>query len=88
MNGITRASAVDLAALGIRVNAILPGLIKTEGTSRMPQEMLDRIAAHAPSRRVGQPEDIAAAALFLASEASSYVNGHCLVVDGGMTITG
>ena len=88
VNGLTRASAVDLAPLGIRVNAILPGLIKTEGTARMPQEMLDGIAAHAPSGRVGEPEDIAAAALFLASKASSYVNGHCLVVDGGTTIKG
>lgn len=88
VNGLTRASAVDLAPLGIRVNAILPGLIKTEGTARMPQDMLDAIAAHAPSGRVGEPEDIAAAALFLASKASSYVNGHCLVVDGGTTIRG
>ena len=88
VNGLTRASAVDLAPLGIRVNAILPGLIKTEGTARMPQEMLDGIAAHAPSGRVGEPDDIAAAALFLASRASSYVNGHCLVVDGGTTIRG
>ena len=49
MNGVTRASAVDLDNLGIRVNAVLPGLINTEGTARMPQEMLDGIAAHAPS---------------------------------------
>lgn len=87
-NGATRASAVDLANLGIRVNAVLPGLIKTEGTARMPQEMLDGIAAHAPSGRVGEPQDIAAAVLFLASPASSYVNGHCLVADGGTTIKG
>jgi 7-alpha-hydroxysteroid dehydrogenase len=88
VNGLTRASAVDLAPLGIRVNAILPGLIKTEGTARIPQDMLDGIAAHAPSGRVGEPQDIAGAALFLASRASSYVNGHCLVVDGGTTIKG
>ena len=88
LNGITRASAVDLAALGIRVNAILPGLIKTEGTSRVPQELFDHIAGTAPSGRAGLPEDIAGAALFLASQASSYINGHCLVVDGGVTISG
>lgn len=88
VNGLTRASAVDLAPLGIRVNAILPGVIKTEGTAQMPQEMFDSIASRAPSGRVGEPDDIAAAALFLASKASSYVNGHCLVVDGGATISG
>jgi NAD(P)-dependent dehydrogenase (short-subunit alcohol dehydrogenase family) len=88
VNGMTRASAVDLAALGIRVNAVLPGLIKTEGTSRIPQDMMDRVAEHAPSGRVGEPQDIAATVLFLASPASSYVNGHCLVVDGGTTIKG
>ncbi len=87
-NGATRASAVDLANLGIRVNAVLPGLIRTEGTARIPQATMDRVAAHAPSGRVGEPQDIAAAVLFLASSASSYVNGHCLVVDGGTTIKG
>ena len=88
MNGVTRSSAVDLAELGIRVNAVLPGLIKTEGTARIPQDMMAHVAAHAPSGRVGEPQDIAAAVLFLASPASSYVNGHCLVVDGGTTIKG
>jgi len=51
-------------------------------------QAVDAIAAHAPSGRVGEPQDIAAAVLFLASPASSYVNGHCLVVDGGTTIKG
>ena len=88
INGFTRACAVDFAPLRIRVNAVLPGLVKTEGTSGMPPAMLEHIAAHAPSGRVGEPDDIAAAVLFLASPASSYVNGHCLVVDGGTTIRG
>ena len=88
LNAITRASAVDLSEQGIRVNAILPGLIKTEGTSGHPQELFDMIAQRAPSGRAGEGSDIAGAALFLASKASAYVNGHCLVVDGGMTIAG
>jgi len=88
LNGFTRASAVDLAPLGIRANAVLPGFIKTEGTAGMPQAALDHMAARAPSGRVGEPADIAAAVLYLASPASSYVNGHCLVVDGGTTIQG
>ena len=87
LNALTRQAAVDFAPSGIRVNAILPGLIRTEGTSAATPEMFEMIAARAPSRRIGMPADIAAAALFLASPASSYVNGHCLVVDGGVTIT-
>ena len=88
VNALTRASAVDLAPLGIRVNAILPGAILTEGTSGMPAEIMEKHAVRAPSGRIGKPEDIAAAALYLACKASDYVNGHCLVVDGGTTITG
>ena len=84
---MTRAAAVDLAPLGIRVNAILPGFILTEGTSGMPEPALELFAKRAPSGRVGKPEDIAAAALFLASKASDYINGHCMVVDGGTTIS-
>lgn len=87
MNGVTRSSAVDLAPLGIRVNAVLPGVIRTEGTSAMA-DLFGHIAAKAPSGRIGEPDDIAGAALFLACKASAYVNGHCLVVDGGTTIVG
>jgi NAD(P)-dependent dehydrogenase (short-subunit alcohol dehydrogenase family) len=85
VNAMTRAASVDLAPLGIRVNAILPGFILTEGTSGMPPAALVQFAKRAPSGRVGKPEDIAGAALFLASKASDYINGHCLVVDGGTT---
>lgn len=88
LNALTRQAAVDFAPLGIRVNAVLPGLIHTEGTSATPSQLFEMIAARAPSRRIGEPRDIAGAVLFLASEASSYVNGHCLVVDGGVTISG
>lgn len=88
INALTRQWAVDLAERNIRVNAILPGLIKTEGMHRTPQAFLDHVAARAPSRRIGQPDDIAGAVLFLAAGASSYVNGQCLVVDGGLTIAG
>ena len=87
MNGLTRAAAVDLAPMGIRVNAVLPGVIRTEGTSALPESMIGAFAARAPSGRIGDPGDIAAAVLFLACPASSYVNGHCLVVDGGTSIS-
>lgn len=88
LSAATRSAAVDLAPRGIRVNAILPGLIRTEGTSFIPAEAFDLSGQHAPSRRAGIPSDIAGAALFLASPLSAYVNGHSLVVDGGTTISG
>ena len=88
LNAITRAAAVDLRPHGIRVNAVLPGLIHTEGTSIMPAEGFAIIEQRAPSGRVGVPADVAGPVLFLASALSAYVNGHCLVTDGGITIAG
>lgn len=88
LNAITRAAAIDLAPRGIRVNAVLPGVILTEGTISMPEELFNAIAQRAPSGRVGKPEDIGGPVLFLASTKSSYVNGHCLVVDGAWTVAG
>jgi len=87
VNALTRAAAVDLAPRGIRVNAILPGIVATEGT-RALEEAYDSFAERTPSGRIGKPEDVASAALFLASPASSYINGQCLVVDGGASIVG
>ncbi|KHK90178.1 SDR family NAD(P)-dependent oxidoreductase [Novosphingobium malaysiense] len=88
MNAFTRAAALDLAPRGIRVNAVLPGIIATEGTSAIPDPHLAALASRAPSGRIGKPHDIAEAVLFLASGASDYVNGHCLVVDGGLSAVG
>lgn len=88
LNALTRQGAVDLSPLGLRVNAVLPGLIQTEGTSATPPAFFEAVAGRTPSGRIGQPADIASAVLFLASAASSYVNGHCLVVDGGLTVAG
>ncbi len=87
LNSFTRTSAVDLASRGIRVNAILPGVTVTEGTTALGHSFASW-AEQAPSRRLGQPEDIAAAVLFLASPASSFVNGQCICVDGGALIRG
>ncbi len=80
----------QLAGSGIRVNAICPGLIETGMTSTMYEAARTRGQAHRigelnPLRRGGEPIEIARAALFLASDESSYVNGHALVVDGGLT---
>jgi NAD(P)-dependent dehydrogenase (short-subunit alcohol dehydrogenase family) len=90
VNALTRVAAVDLGPRGIRVNAVLPGPIPTEGTSALPNsaDVFKYFAQRTPSGRVGTPEDVAAAALFLVSRAGAHVNGHCLVVDGGLTIAG
>ena len=84
VEAFTRAAALDLAPFGIRVNAVAPGAIRTD-TSGSDPETLARRAAPIPLGRVGEPEEIAAAVVFLASDAASYVTGQTLIVDGGMT---
>jgi NAD(P)-dependent dehydrogenase (short-subunit alcohol dehydrogenase family) len=81
---ITRQLAYELAP-GVRVNALAPGLVKTDLARSIWEGNEDRIAAHIPLRRLGEPDDIAAAALFLASDAASWITGQVLVVDGGTT---
>ncbi|NQW17354.1 MAG: glucose 1-dehydrogenase [Chloroflexi bacterium] len=88
--GMTRQMAIDFGPLGIRVNAICPGHIVTEKStegrwSKMP-ETLGFFADQYPVRRVGSPEDIAGAISFLCSDDASFITGHPLVVDGGLTI--
>ncbi|MET1112129.1 MAG: SDR family oxidoreductase [Allosphingosinicella sp.] len=89
---LVQVAATQLAGANIRVNAICPGLIET-GMTRPVYEWAraagkeDRIGHLNPLKRGGIPEEIAAAALFLASDEASYVNGHALVVDGGLSIS-
>lgn len=86
LNALTRSAALEFGPLGIRVNAVLPGVIATEGTSQRPPEFVELGSSRTPLRRIGDPGDIAGAVLFLVSGAATFVQGHALVVDGGLTI--
>lgn len=79
---LTKTLAAELAP-SVRVNAIAPGLVKTDMARALWEPAEDRIAASMPLARLGEPDDIAHAALFLASDLASWVTGHTLVVDGG-----
>ncbi len=84
MLGLMKSAAKELAKRNVRVNAIAPGFIQTEMTDVLPQEAKDMALAQIPMRRMGQPSEIAKAVGFLASEASSYITGQVISVDGGM----
>lgn len=87
--GVTRQMACDFGPLGIRVNAVCPGHIVTERMQKRWDKnpsLLEMFKAQYPVRRVGKPEDIANAIRFLCSDEASFITGHTLVVDGGVTI--
>jgi len=81
--GMTKAAAKELAYLGVRVNAIQPGLIRSAMTEAMPQRIWDSKVAEVPMGRAGEPEEVAKVALFLASDLSSYMTGTVMEVTGG-----
>ena len=84
--GMTKTWARELGRKGVTVNAVAPGFIATEMVAKMPENVLDGMKAKVPSGRLGLPEEIASAYLFLASDEAAYINGAVLSVDGGMTI--
>ena len=85
--GFTRAAALELAANKIRVNAIAPGAIETPTVDRtLTKELKAKTISGIPWQRMGTPEDIAKAVVFLASDDADYITGEILVVDGGMTV--
>ncbi|MBY0389262.1 MAG: 3-oxoacyl-ACP reductase FabG [Mycobacterium pseudokansasii] len=84
--GMTKAAAKELAHVGVRVNAIAPGLIRSAMTEAMPQRIWDQKLAEVPMGRAGEPSEVASVALFLASELSSYMTGTVLDVTGGRFI--
>ena len=84
--GFTRAAAKELAGRGIRVNALAPGFIDTDLTQSLPDEIRERTLLDIRMGRIGEPREVAQAALFLASDLASYVTGQVLGVDGGMRV--
>jgi 3-oxoacyl-[acyl-carrier protein] reductase len=79
--GMTKTVAVEVARRGVTVNAVAPGFIETDMTRELSESVVD----HIPARRVGRPEEVAAAVRFLASDEAAYVTGTTLYVDGGMS---
>lgn len=87
--GIGKATALDFARQGIRVNAVCPGVIRTPMVQRVMDEqpeMIAQITAGKPMGRVGEPEEIADAVVYLCSDASSFMTGQALAIDGGWTV--
>lgn len=84
--GITKTLARELGRKGITVNAVAPGFIATEMVKKMPENVLKSMEEKVPLGRLGAPEEIASAYLFLASDEAAYINGATISVDGGITI--
>ncbi|GAA0331552.1 3-oxoacyl-[acyl-carrier-protein] reductase [Bacillus carboniphilus] len=84
--GLTKTSAKELATRGINVNAIAPGFITTDMTDQLPEDVKAEMLKQIPLGKLGNPEDVAKAVVFLASEDSSYMTGQTLHIDGGMVM--
>lgn len=83
---LTRTLALELGKYNVRVNALVPGFIETRMTEAVPPELRERTISLTPLGRAGRPEEVAYAALFLASDEASFITGHTLFVDGGRTV--
>ncbi len=86
VNGITKSLARELGKYNIRVNAVAPGVTRTDMVAALPVEMVERVSSTIPMKRVGEPEEVAQAFLFLASSMASYVSGTILSVDGAKVV--
>ena len=83
LHGLTRTVAHELAGRNVTANTVAPGFIDTDMTAVLGDAVLDEVQKRIPAKRLGKPEDIANATLFLAAPSSSYITGQLLVVDGG-----
>ncbi len=86
LRGMTMALAKELGPSGITVNCIEPGLIKTEMNASLDEATIKEICESTPLMKMGEPDDVAALALFLASDSASFITGQCIGVDGGFAI--
>ncbi len=83
---LTKTTAREFASRNITANAVAPGFIQTEMTAKLPQELKDKMLTNIPLGKLGSPEDVANACLFLASREADYITGQTLIVDGGMVM--
>ncbi|MDI6758839.1 MAG: 3-oxoacyl-[acyl-carrier-protein] reductase [Candidatus Omnitrophota bacterium] len=83
---LTKTAAKELALRNINVNAIAPGFIQTEMTAKLSLELREKMMSAIPLKRFGNPEDVSAVCLFLASEDANYITGQTIIVDGGMVM--
>lgn len=84
--GLTRTVACELASRNVTVNAVAPGFIATDMTAKLGEDILQEVRKQIPLGRLGEPQDVADAVLFLASNAASFITGHILTIDGGLTV--
>lgn len=83
--GLTRSLSRELAGRKVTINAVAPGFIESDMTAALGDSIMDQVKKQIPAKRVGTAEEVASAVLFLASKSASYITGHVLTVDGGMT---
>ena len=83
--GLTRSLSKELAGRKVTINAVAPGFIESDMTAALGDSIMDQVKKQIPAKRIGTAEEVASAVLFLASKEASYITGHVLTVDGGMT---